>query len=83
MVIANHDYVMELASDHSSLDLATNSFGIRVNQGINLLTQNVISFVTFYYTKSCWSFSHFIKKISNCSLHFLTRKKKTPIAFKN
>jgi hypothetical protein len=46
MVIANHDYPMELASDHSSLDLATNSFGISVNQGTNLLTKNVISFVT-------------------------------------
>jgi hypothetical protein len=52
MVIANHDYPMELASDHSSLDLATNSFGTRVIQGTNLLIKDVISFVTFYYTKN-------------------------------
>lgn len=56
MVIANHDYPMELASDHSSLDLATNSFGTRVNQGTNLSTKNVISFVTFYYTKNVGAF---------------------------
>jgi len=51
MVIANHDYPMELASDHSSLDLATNSFGTRVNQVTNLLTKNVISFVALFITQ--------------------------------
>ncbi len=68
MVIVSHDYPMELASDHSSLDLATNSFGTRVNQGTNLLTKKCNIICHFLLHKKCWSFSHFIKKISNCSL---------------